>query len=73
MHAVFEATVFEKTEADLLGSPRTLQWIRSWRASFSASATFKKACCFLNPNSMDNMPYLLMSALLICGVQQYCT
>jgi hypothetical protein len=33
MHAVFEATVLEKTEADLLGSPRTLQWVRSWRAS----------------------------------------
>jgi hypothetical protein len=34
MHAVFEATVLEKTEADLLGSPRTLQWVRSWRAFF---------------------------------------
>lgn len=39
MHTVFEATVFVKTEADVLGSPRTRQWIRSWRAFPASSYT----------------------------------
>ncbi len=33
LHTVFEASVIEKSEKDPLGTPRTLEWIRSWRES----------------------------------------
>lgn len=33
LHTVFEASVIEKSEEDPLGTPRTLEWIRSWRES----------------------------------------
>ena len=31
LHTVFEATVIDKTEDDPIGTPRTLEWIRTWR------------------------------------------